>query len=89
MLDKAFEIRDMLKGDYSVKVDDSDKSPGWKFSEQEIQGIPTRIEIGPKDIEKNQAVIVRRDTREKIVVSHRRAAGTSGRGSGRDAERYV
>ena len=69
VLDKAFEIRDMLKGDYSVKVDDSDKSPGWKFSEQEIQGIPTRIEIGPKDIEKNQAVIVRRDTREKIVVS--------------------
>ena len=69
VLDKAFEIRDMLKSDYSVKVDDSDKSPGWKFSEQEIQGIPTRIEIGPKDIEKNQAVIVRRDTREKIVVS--------------------
>ena len=54
---------------YKVKVDDSDKSPGWKFSEQEVQGIPTRIEIGPKDIEKNQAVIVRRDTREKIFVS--------------------
>lgn len=69
VLDKAFAIRDMLKSNYSVKVDDSDKSPGWKFSEQEIQGIPTRIEIGPKDIEKNQAVIVRRDTREKIVVS--------------------
>src|SRR5699024_11363367 len=64
-----YALRDMLKSDYSVKVDDSDKSPGWKFSEQEIQGIPTRIEIGPKDIEKNQAVIVRRDTREKIVVS--------------------
>ena len=69
VLDKAYALRDMLKSDYSVKVDDSDKSPGWKFSEQEIQGIPTRIEIGPKDIEKNQAVIVRRDTREKIVVS--------------------
>ena len=50
VLDKAFEIRDMLKSNFSVKVDDSDKSPGWKFSEQEIQGIPTRIEIGPKDI---------------------------------------
>jgi prolyl-tRNA synthetase len=49
-------------------VDDTDKSPGWKFSEQEIQGIPTRIEIGPKDIEKNQVVIVRRDTREKIIT---------------------
>lgn len=47
----------------------SEKSPGWKFTEQEIKGIPTRIEIGPKDIEANQAVIVRRDTREKIVVS--------------------
>lgn len=68
VLDKAFEIRDALKGQFSVKVDDSDKSPGWKFSEQEIQGIPTRIEIGPKDIANNQAVIVRRDTREKIVA---------------------
>ena len=69
VLDKAFEIRDTLKSNFSVKVDDSDKSPGWKFSEQEIQGIPTRIEIGPKDIEQNQVVVVRRDTREKIVVS--------------------
>lgn len=54
---------------YRAKIDDSEKSPGWKFSEQEILGIPTRIEIGPKDIEKNQVVVVRRDTREKIVVS--------------------
>ena len=69
VLDKAFEIRDMLKSNFSVKVDDSDKSPGWKFSEQEIQGIPTRIEIGPKDIENGQVVVVRRDTREKIVVA--------------------
>lgn len=52
-----------------MKIDDSEKSPGWKFSEQEILGIPTRIEIGPKDIENNQVVVVRRDTREKIVVS--------------------
>lgn len=52
-----------------MKIDDSDKSTGWKFSEQEILGIPTRIEIGPKDIEKNQVVVVRRDNREKIVVS--------------------
>ena len=69
VLDKAEEIRKRLASSYKVKVDDSDKSPGWKFSEQEVRGIPTRIEIGPKDIEKNQAVIVRRDTREKIVVS--------------------
>ena len=70
VLDKANELLDALKAaGYRAKIDDSEKSPGWKFSEQEIQGIPTRIEIGPKDIEKNQAVIVRRDTREKIVVS--------------------
>ena len=69
VLNKAYELRDRLAKSFSVKVDDSDKSPGWKFSEQEMRGIPTRIEIGPKDLEANQAVIVRRDTREKIVVS--------------------
>ena len=70
VLDKANELVDTLKkAGYSVKIDDSEKSPGWKFSEQEMLGIPTRIEIGPKDIENNQVVVVRRDTREKIVVS--------------------
>ena len=70
VLEKATELMNALKAaGYSVNMDDSDKSPGWKFSEQEMQGIPTRIEIGPKDIENNQVVVVRRDTREKIVVS--------------------
>ncbi len=70
VLEKADELRDeLIKSGFKVKVDDSDKSPGWKFSEQEIRGIPLRVEIGPKDIEANQAVIVRRDTREKQVVS--------------------
>ena len=70
VLEKANELTERLKkAGYSVKIDDSEKSPGWKFSEQEMLGIPTRIEIGPKDIEKNQVVVVRRDTREKIVVS--------------------
>lgn len=50
-------------------MDISDKSPGWKFSEYEMKGVPVRLEIGPKDIEKNQAVLVRRDTREKLFVS--------------------
>ena len=68
VLDKAYELKGRL-ADFSVKVDDSEKSPGWKFSEAEMRGIPVRIELGPKDIEANQAVIVRRDTREKIVVS--------------------
>ena len=69
VLDKAYELQKRLEVGYRVKVDDTDKSPGWKFSEQEMHGIPIRIEIGPKDIEANQAVVVRRDTREKIVVS--------------------
>ena len=70
VLDRSYALLDELKkAGYRVKIDDSDKSTGWKFSEQEILGIPTRIEIGPKDIEANQAVLVRRDTREKITVS--------------------
>ncbi len=69
VLDKADEICAALTAaGVRVKVDATDKSPGWKFSEQEMRGIPTRIEIGPKDIENNQCVVVRRDTREKIVV---------------------
>lgn len=70
VLDKAYEVADTLKKTgLRVKVDDSDKSPGWKFSEQEMRGIPVRVEMGPRDIEANQAIIVRRDTREKITVS--------------------
>lgn len=68
VLEKAFAIRDALSG-FRVKVDDSDKSPGWKFSESEMRGIPVRVEIGPKDIAQNQAVLVRRDNHEKLVVS--------------------
>lgn len=70
VLDKADEIKAALQAaGLRTKLDDSEKSPGWKFSEQEMRGIPVRIELGPKDIEAGQAVIVRRDTREKIVVS--------------------
>ncbi len=68
VLEKANELKSALSN-FRVKVDDSDKSPGWKFSEQEMRGIPMRIEIGPKDIEAGQAVLVRRDTGEKSVVS--------------------
>ncbi|MCI8577619.1 MAG: proline--tRNA ligase [Lachnospiraceae bacterium] len=68
VLDKAFELRDMLSG-FRVKVDDSDKSPGWKFSESEMRGIPVRVEIGPRDMENGQAVLVRRDTHEKMTVA--------------------
>ncbi len=70
VLEKAGEILDALKAaGIRARLDDSDKSPGWKFSEQEIKGIPTRIEIGPKDIEAGRVVICRRDTREKLEVA--------------------
>ena len=52
-----------------MKVDDSEKSPGWKFADCEMRGIPLRVEIGPKDMEKNQAVLVRRDNHEKTFIS--------------------
>ena len=68
VLEKCSEVLSALKDVVRIDMDTSDKSPGWKFAEQEIQGIPLRIELGPKDIEKGQAVVVRRDTREKIVV---------------------
>ena len=65
VLEKASELKDRLCG-FRVKVDDSDKSPGWKFSEAEMRGIPVRVEIGPKDIEAGKCVLVRRDTGEKL-----------------------
>ena len=68
ILDAAYALRDRLSG-FRVKVDDTDKSPGWKFSECEMRGIPLRVEIGPKDLAANQAVLVRRDTHEKTTVS--------------------
>lgn len=67
VLEKADDIKSALieKG-FRVKVDDTDKSPGWKFAEAEMRGIPVRVEIGPKDIEEGKALLVRRDTKEKI-----------------------
>jgi prolyl-tRNA synthetase len=70
VLDKAGEIRNALaSAGIRVDLDDTDKRPGWKFSEQEMRGIPVRVELGPKDVENGSAVLVRRDTREKTVVS--------------------
>ena len=70
VLEKAAEVAAKIaQAGIRVKTDASDKNPGWKFSEQEMRGIPVRVELGPKDIEANQAVIVRRDTREKTIVS--------------------
>lgn len=69
VLDKARELADRLSAVARVKVDDSDNSAGWKFAEYEMKGVPLRLEIGPRDIENNQCVLVRRDNREKTVVS--------------------
>ncbi len=69
VLKKAMELKERLKKEgVRVKLDDSEKSPGWKFSEQEMRGIPIRIEIGPKDMQAGQCVLVRRDTGEKTIV---------------------
>ena len=70
VLEKCREIADVLsQAGLKVKLDESDKSPGWKFSEAEMRGIPLRIEIGPRDMESNECVAVRRDTRDKVNVS--------------------
>ena len=51
-----------------AKIDVSEQSPGWKFAEYEMRGVPLRVEIGPKDMEKEQCCIARRDTGEKVFV---------------------
>lgn len=69
VLDKANELYETLKAKgLRVKLDDSDNSPGWKFAEYEMRGVPVRIEIGPKDIENNQCVVATRFNGEKQVV---------------------
>ena len=67
--EKATELYERLKNVCRVKLDTSDQTPGWKFAEYEMKGVPLRLEIGPRDIENNCCVIARRDTYEKITVS--------------------
>ena len=69
VLEKANEVYERLKKVCRAKIDDSNNTPGWKFAEYEMKGVPVRIEIGPKDIEKNQCVVVTRHNREKSFVS--------------------
>ena len=69
VLDKANELKDALKEVVRVDIDDSDRMPGWKFSEHEMRGVPLRLEIGPRDTKNNQVVAVRRDTGEKTILS--------------------
>ncbi len=69
VIEKATEIYEKISAYTRAKLDISDNSPGWKYSEYEMKGVPLRLEIGPRDIESNQCVLVRRDNREKIFVS--------------------
>ncbi len=79
VLEKAMELKGQLaEAGFSVKVDNTDKSPGWKYSEQEIRGIPLRVEVGPRDLESGQAMLVRRDTREKRQVPFSQVAAAAG-----------
>lgn len=70
VLEKAQELAGQLKqSGIRVHMDTTDKMPGWKFAEYEMKGVPLRLEIGPKDLEKGQVVLVRRDNGEKLFVS--------------------
>ena len=62
-------VEKMLKGKVRLKVDMSENTPGWKFNEWELRGVPVRMEIGPRDAQSNSVVLVRRDTRAKENVS--------------------
>ena len=68
VLEKCNEVKDILSKQFRVKLDDSDNSAGWKFSEYEMKGVPVRVELGPRDIEAGQCVVVTRHNREKTFV---------------------
>ncbi|HHU13334.1 MAG TPA: proline--tRNA ligase [Clostridiaceae bacterium] len=78
VLDAAHALKESLS-DYRVKIDDTDKMPGWKFAEHEMKGVPLRLEIGPRDIENNACLAVRRDTGEKQVLPLDNIAEAAGR----------
>ena len=70
ILDKAYELQAQLQAKgIRVKVDASDKSPGWKFSEAEMRGIPLRLEVGPRDLQNGQCVVAKRVNGEKLTLA--------------------
>ena len=69
VLEKANELKNLLSEKFRVKLDDSDNSTGWKYSQYEMKGVPLRLEIGPRDIENNSCVLVSRVSRQKTFVS--------------------
>lgn len=72
VLKKSKDVAAKLSKIYRVIIDDRESyTPGWKFNEWEMKGVPVRIEIGPKDLKKKQMVVVRRDTNEKIEIKEK------------------
>src|SRR5207248_5134264 len=69
VLETVERIEKMLKGKVRVKVDLSENTPGWKFNEWELRGVPVRMEIGPRDVQNNSVMLVRRDNRTKESVA--------------------
>ena len=77
VLEKAESIRNILKKDFRVEIDIRDGyTPGWKFNEWEMRGVPLRLEIGPKDMSQGQVMLARRDTGEKIAVKEEKLVET-------------
>jgi prolyl-tRNA synthetase len=77
VVEKCRQMFSDLKAEFRVEIDDRDEyTPGWKFTEWEMKGVPIRLEIGPRDMEKKQVVLVRRDTGEKVVVEESKVAMT-------------
>jgi prolyl-tRNA synthetase len=75
VLDEAKKFEEKIKKEFRTKLDDREEfSPGWKYHEWELKGVPVRIEIGPKDVRNKQVVLVRRDTGKKEVVKVGKAA---------------
>jgi prolyl-tRNA synthetase len=76
VLPRAKEIQaELVAAGIRVTLDEREERPGWKFAEWELRGVPLRLEIGPRDIEKSQVLIARRDTREKLGVAMEGLAG--------------
>jgi len=77
VLDKAETLNSILSKDFRVEIDARDEyKPGWKFNEWEMRGVPLRLEIGPRDMAKEQVVLVRRDTGEKQIVKEEKLTET-------------
>jgi prolyl-tRNA synthetase len=69
VLEQVTRVEKMLKGKVRVKVDMSENTPGWKYNEWEMRGVPVRMEIGPRDVKNNSVMLVRRDNRAKTPIS--------------------